>query len=132
MRCLLGSHPGETRAFITMRMIWASPPFTLGSPQMLRRILSLVAALLFTGSIVAMRPVPGRNSFAANHGLFQSRERLFAELRGNDQSLFFRASHTEPAKTRPDRGRECMAAPPSRNSLPDGWKWNPSKNSDVC
>ncbi len=36
-----------------MGMIWASPTFALESPEMLRRILSLVAALLCTGSIVA-------------------------------------------------------------------------------
>ena len=59
MRCLLGSHPGGTRAFITMRMIWTSPPFTLRSSQMLRRILSLVAAFLFTSSVVAMAQIQG-------------------------------------------------------------------------
>ena len=84
---------------------------------MLRRILSLVAALLCTCSMVAIRPDPGRNRFAANHGLFQSGEFIFARVCGvSDQPLFFRPSLRNRPKL--DAGRECMAARPRRNKSP--------------
>ncbi len=57
-----GRMTGETWAFTTMQMIWASPPFTLELPQMLRRILSLVAALLCIGSMVANAQFQGGGS----------------------------------------------------------------------